>query len=172
MAKTGAKTGAKKVPPPPDRRRTNMGRPIAAALAPLLAKPAAKRGFRDARLMAEWGSIAGKELAGRTRPERLDRRGNEATLRLVVAPGWALEVQHLEPLIIQRVNQFFGAPVVTRLALKQGPVAAAGSGKKAAANPRTAPSPETEAALAEACAKVEDKELAEILQRLGRSVLG
>ena len=74
MAKTNAKTGAKKDETPSVRRRTNMGRPIAVALAPLLAKPAAKRGFRDARLMAEWGSIVGKDLAGRTRPEKLDRR--------------------------------------------------------------------------------------------------
>lgn len=170
MAKTNAKTGAKKDESPSVRRRTNMGRPIAAALAPLLAKPAAKRGFRDARLMAEWGSIVGKDLAGRTRPEKLDRRGENGTLRLVVAPGWAVEVQHLEPLIIQRVNQFFGAAVVTRLKLKQGPVMAPVAKKAPLA--RAAPSPETEAALAEACAKVEDKELAEILQRLGRSVLG
>ena len=88
----------------------------------------------------------------------------------MVAPGWAVEVQHLEPLIIQRVNQFFGAAVVTRLKLKQGPVMAPVAKKAPLA--RAAPSPETEAALAEACAKVEDKELAEILQRLGRSVLG
>lgn len=147
-----------------------MGRPIAAALAPLLAKPAAKRGFRDARLMAEWGSIVGTELAGRTRPEKLNRRGQNGTLKLVVAPGWAVEVQHLEPLILQRVNQFFGAPVVTRLTLKQGPVMAPIT-KKAPVAP-AAPSPENEKALAEACAAVEDKELAEILHRLGRSLLG
>ena len=147
-----------------------MGMPIANALAPLLAKPAAKRGFRDARLMAEWGSIVGKELAGRTRPEKLDRRGQNGTLKLVVAPGWAVEVQHLEPLILQRVNQFFGMEVVTRLALKQGPVSA--PAVKTAAVPRAAPSPEQERALAEACARVEDEELAAILQRLGRSVLG
>lgn len=160
----------KKPLPPTARHRTKMGRPIAAMTAPWLAKPAAKRGLRDARLMAEWGSIVGAELAGRTRPEKLDRRGQNGTLRLVVAPGWAVEVQHLEPLIIQRINQFFGAAVVTRLALKQGPVIAPSA--KPAPAPRAAPSPEQEQALAEACAKVEDKELAAVLERLGRQVLG
>ena len=68
------------------------------------------------------------------------------------------------------MNQFFGTEVVTRLALKQGPVSA--PVVKAAPVPRAAPSPEQERALAEACAGVEDEELAAILQRLGRSVLG
>ena len=154
------------------RKLTRMGRPVAAAMAPWLAKPAAKRGLRDARLMAEWGCIVGAELAGRTRPEKLDRRGRDGILRLTVAPGWALEVQHLEPLILQRINQFFGAQVVTRLALKQGRVSQPVAPKRAEAAPRRAPSPESERALAEACAKVEDKELAAVLERLGRRVLG
>ena len=149
-----------------------MGRPIAAVTAPWLAKPAAKRGLRDARLMAEWGSIVGAELAGRTRPEKLDRRGRNGTLRLVVAPGWAVEVQHLEPLIIQRINQFFGAGVVTRLALKQGPVSAPASAEQGEERPRREATPAQERALADACAKVEDRELAAVLERLGRQVLG
>lgn len=149
-----------------------MGRPVAAAIAPWLAKPAAKRGLRDARLLVEWGLVVGPELAGRTRPEKLDRRGRDGILRLTVAPGWALEVQHLEPLILQRINQFFGAEVVTRLALKQGPVSPSAAPKRAEAPPRRQPPPEEEQALADACAAVEDRELAAILQRLGRSVLG
>ncbi len=148
-----------------------MGRAVASVVAPWLAKPAAKRGLRDARLIAEWRSIVGAELASRTRPERLDRRGGNGVLRLTVASGWAVEVQHLEPLILQRINQFFGAAVVQRLAMKQGPVAAPAE-KVVRARPPRAPSPESERALAEACAKVEDKELAAVLERLGRSVLG
>jgi hypothetical protein len=148
-----------------------MGRPVAAAIAPWLAKPAAKRGLRDARLLVEWGSVVGPELAGRTRPEKLDRRGRDGILRLTVAPGWALEVQHLEPLILQRINQFFGAQVVTRLALKQGPVSPPAPATRAAP-PQRQPPPGEEQALADACAAVEDRELAAILQRLGRSVLG
>src|SRR6056297_2754127 len=161
---------AKRPSPLSSRLSGSMGRPIASALAPLLAKPAAKRGFRDARLLAEWSSIAGPELAGRTRPERLDRRGNTGTLRLIVAPGWATEVQHLEPLILQRVNRFFGAEVVTRLALRQGPVAAPAASKSRPKRDGPAPSPEKLTALAQACAAVEDKELAAILERLGRTV--
>jgi hypothetical protein len=154
------------------RLSTAMGRPIAAVLSPLLNKPAAKRGFRDARLMAEWSEIVGSALAAHTRPERLERRGNLGTLRLVVAPGWALEVQHLEPLILQRINLFFGASIVTRLALRQGRVDAPMLKAAPKGAGQDLPSPAASQTLAAACENVEDPELAAILRRLGQRVLG
>jgi hypothetical protein len=88
---------------------------------------------------------------------------------LIVAPGWQTEVQHSEPLILQKINQFFGHQMVHRLVLRQGPV------MQRAMKPRPAPaadlSPDREQALLNACADVEDQELAVILERLGRSVL-
>lgn len=149
-----------------------MGRPIAATLAPLLAKPAAKRGFREARLLAEWQTIVGEQLAGRTRPEKLDRRGGAPTLRLIVAPGWAPEVQHMAPVIAERINRYFGANMVERITLRQGPIPATG---KPAAKPRIeppAPLPaDARERLEAACARVEDPELAAILRRLGEQVV-
>jgi len=150
-----------------------MGQPIAAALAPLLAKPAAKRGFREARLLAEWRIIVGDQLATRTRPERLERRGGAPTLRLLVAPGWALEVQHMAPMIAERINRYFGQAMVERIALRQGPVpelpqAARPVPGSVAAQPDLPP--EARERLEAACAQVEDKELAAILRRLGEAV--
>jgi hypothetical protein len=72
-----------------------------------------------ARLKAQWGSIVGPELAAATWPEVLARGG---TLKLRVAPAKALELQHRAPLVIERVNLFFGRQAVTRLALVQGPL--------------------------------------------------
>jgi hypothetical protein len=149
-----------------------MGRPIAAALAPALAKPAAKRGFREARLLAEWPAIVGEHLAARTRPERLERRGGTPTLRLVVAPGWATEVQHLGPQIAQRINQYFGQAMVERLALRQGPIPERRTAKPGTAQVTSAIPPAAEIARLEArCATVSDQELAAILRRLGETLL-
>jgi hypothetical protein len=150
-----------------------MGRPIAAALAPALAKPAAKRGFREARLLAEWPAVVGEQLASRTRPERLDRRGGVPTLRLLVAPGWATEVQHMAPRITQRINQYFGQAMVERLALRQGPIPP----RKPSRVPPRQPSPardipdEQLARLEADCAQVADPELGAILRRLGETLL-
>ncbi|MBV8776159.1 MAG: DUF721 domain-containing protein, partial [Alphaproteobacteria bacterium] len=57
------------------------------------------------RLKAEWAAIVGPELAAATWPDSLHRGG---TLRLRVAPAKALEVQHRAPLVVERVNLFFG----------------------------------------------------------------
>jgi len=150
-----------------------MGRPIASALAPAMAKPAAKRGFREARLLAEWPAVVGEELAQRTRPERLDRRGGAPTLRLLVAPGWATEVQHMAPQITQRINQYFGQAMVERLALRQGPIPARRGGKPAPAvrQAQAVAAPESLARLEAECARVSDPELAAILRRLGETVM-
>jgi len=72
-----------------------------------------------ARLKSEWAAIVGPELASATWPEAMARGG---TLKLRVAPGKALEVQHRAPLVIERVNLFFGREAATRLALVQGPL--------------------------------------------------
>ena len=47
-----------------------------------------------------------------------------ATLIVRVDTGFALELQHLAPIVIERVNAHFGWRCVSRLMLKQGPVAA------------------------------------------------
>src|SRR5215204_4760066 len=58
-----------------------------------------------ARLKAEWSAVAGAELAAQTWPERL---GPDRALKLRVAPGFALDLQHRASLVIDRINLFFG----------------------------------------------------------------
>jgi hypothetical protein len=118
-----------------------------------------------ARLKSEWTAIVGVELAGACWPEVLSRDG---TLKLRVAPTKALEVQHRSPLVIERVNLFFGRPAVSRLALIQGPL------PLAAPAPRQPPlplGPGEAAALDRELATVSSPELRAALNRLGRSVI-
>ncbi|HWD57157.1 MAG TPA: DciA family protein [Stellaceae bacterium] len=118
------------------------------------------------RLKTEWTAIVGPELAGATWPDALSRDG---TLRLRVASAQALAVQHRTPLVIERVNLFFGREVVTRLTLMQGPLPL----------PPPPPTPATRplgrdeaAALDRQLAPVASPELRESLARLGRRVIG
>src|SRR3954449_4708420 len=71
------------------------------------------------RLKSEWAAIVGPDWANVTWPSTLGRDG---ALKLRTTSGAALEAQHRAPLLIERINGFFGRAVVTRLALVQGPL--------------------------------------------------
>ena len=114
----------------PTRSNRRQGwRALGESVAPLTAGLAGKSGFATARLRAEWPFIAGNHLAGRSRPERLivprgDKSGGAGGILVVrIASGaFALELQHQELLICERINGFFGWPAVSRLRLVHGPV--------------------------------------------------
>jgi hypothetical protein len=130
-----------------------------------------KRGFGEAQLVTQWEAVMGPELAGKLSPDRLsfargERRGG--TLRLRVASAFALEAQHLEPVIIERINGFFGYGAVARIQLVQGPPKRAAHAPE---QPRRLDAAE-QRALDRRVAAVEDPGLREALGRLGAAVLG
>ncbi len=118
------------------------------------------------RLKSEWASIVGPELAASTWPEALARDG---ALRLRVAPVKALELQHRAPLVIERINLFFGRDAVTRLTLMQGPLPQPAPARRAPADPL---GPHETAALDRQLAEIADPDLRGALARLGRQVIG
>lgn len=154
-----------------DRRRGVM-RALAADV-PQVVKPAlGKRGFSEGQMVAQWADIVGADLARRVMPEKLifppgERR--DGTLRLRVAPGFALEAQHREPQVLERLNGFFGYRALARLTLVQGPLP-----KETPAAPRRRRdlAPGERAALAQRVAGIADSELRDALTRLGEAVIG
>lgn len=117
-----------------------------------------------ARLKAEWTAIVGPDIAAATWPETLVR----GTLRLRVAPAKALELQHRAPLVIERVNLFFGREAITRLALMQGPLPLDAPIRRPPARPLRAAEA---AALDDQLAGVGNPELRDALARLGCRVI-
>ena len=106
-----------------EKRRGGL-RAIAAEIPRVAGVALGKRGFGEAQLVTHWDTIMGPELAEKLSPERLSfARGERraGTLRLRVASAFALEAQHLEPVIIERINGFFGYAAVARIVLVQGP---------------------------------------------------
>lgn len=154
-----------------EERRGSM-RAIAAEVPKIAAPALGKRGFGEAQLVAQWPAIIGESLAAGASPEKLtfprsERR--DGTLYLRVAPGLALEVQHREPVLLERINAFFGYRAVARLALKQGPVA--GRPTRAAPHRRALAADERQG-LERRLAEIADPELKAALQRLGEAVIG
>ena len=117
------------------------------------------------RLKAEWAAVVGAELAALTWPETLGRDG---ALKLRVASHLAIELQHRAPLVIERINRYFGRDVVARLVLVQGPLPLAAPPATASSTPLAA---DEARALDLRLDDIADPELRAALARLGRLVL-
>lgn len=131
-----------------------------------------KRGFSEAAVVTDWAAVIGAELARHTRPERIafaPHSRSEGTLHLRVAnSSLALELQHLEPQLIERINRYFGYRAVARVAMTQGPVETA---EEKPARDEKPLDPGTRRALESTVSVVTEPRLREALERLGQRVL-
>ena len=81
-----------------------------------------KRGFVESALIHKWASIVGEENAAWSVPNRLVfLRGStlDATLHLDVLSARALEIQHNELVILERINVVFGYKAINKIAIRQ-----------------------------------------------------
>jgi len=131
---------------------------------------ARRRGFQNGEILTRWAEIVGLEIAEKSSPEQLSYaqgKGIGGTLRVRVESAWALELQHLEPVIVERINTFFGHAAVSHLKLIQAPV---GNDPP----PKRAPTPEATEAQAESVdqvvSEVDDEDLRAVLRALGESI--
>jgi hypothetical protein len=146
----------------------SLGNAVSKIAAPVLGR----RGFGEAQVILEWPAVVGQDLARDSLPVKLSfSRGDrlDGTLHLRAAAGAALELQHLEPVIIERINGFFGYRAVARIAIRQGPLP-----QRAAPRP---PEPRAlsraeSAALEHGLEAVKDPGLRAALEGLGRAVIG
>jgi hypothetical protein len=105
--------------PPAQARKARAGlRRMPDLLGKVLGREAKRRGLAEARLLTEWQQVIGEAIASRCQPISLSRQG---VLLLDVAGSAALELQHAEFQVIERINLFFGHSVVSRLRLRQSP---------------------------------------------------
>jgi len=153
-----------------EKRRGGL-RAIAAEIPRVAGVALGKRGFGEAQLVTQWEAVIGAELAEKLSPERLTFARNErrnGTLRLRVASAFATEAQHLEPVLIERINAFFGYGAVARLVLVQGPPLNAPSARPAL----RALSRDEQQAIETRVAGIADPELRAALARLGTAMAG
>jgi hypothetical protein len=154
-----------------DDRRGRM-RPIAAELPKLIGKPFGRRGFGEGGLIAQWPAIAGEEIARHSAPLKLsfprgERQGGTLTVR--VAGAFAVELQHVAPLLIERINAYLGYGAIARLRLEQGRLPP----RRRPALRHPAPlAPAEESALAQSLGRITDDGLRQALDGLGRAVKG
>ena len=156
------------VPPPKRRRITTLSALVPNAVGPVFSK----RGFAGADLAVHWPDIVGAGVANHSRPLNLQwpkggaENGLGATLIIACTGAFALDLQQMAPVIIERLNRRLGWRCITRLTIKQMPVRAPERPK-----PRTLPSREDQAAASRIAAGIQSDTLREAVARLGAAVL-
>lgn len=153
-------------------------KPLADLIEACLGPALAAQGFATSDIIVAWPEIVGQRLAMFTQPLRIEwPRGNTrdrdvrpepATIVIRVESAFALEMQHLAPLVLERVNAYYGWRCVGRIVLKQGPV------KRAPPPPAPPPvlTEEDRRHVTAAIANVGEDALRGALERLGQAVVG
>ena len=85
-------------------------------------------GFVQSSIVSRWPEIVGERYAKVSTPESIrfptGKKGGGA-LTLLIEGAHAPLLQHLAPLIIERVNRFFGYAAINRIVFRQGKMPAA-----------------------------------------------
>lgn len=157
-------------------RKKRITRSLAELVPAAMGDALSAQGFANGEILLRWGEIAGEPLASRSEPVRMawprgnkeqGRNGPPATLHVQVEGAFALDLQMQTPVMIERINRYFGWQCVGAIKIKQGPV------RKRKPKAPSAPvvlSPADEEKIARLAAGAEDERLADALQRLGRAV--
>lgn len=81
-----------------------------------------KRGFPNADVIMAWPKIVGPDLAKVTHPKSLSfpaHSRREGTLTVIAGGAFALNLDMMRPVVLERVNLYFGYTAVTRLRIVQ-----------------------------------------------------
>jgi hypothetical protein len=124
-------------------------------------------GFVQGSIVSRWGEIVGERYARVSSPESIRfPTGKKAggVLTLLVDGAHAPLIQHLTPMIVERVNRFFGHPAINRIVFKQGKPPAP------AARPERPPLVAVPKQLGEGLREIADPELRACLESLGARI--
>ncbi len=126
-------------------------------------------GFVQSSIVSRWREIVGERYAAVSSPESIrfpPGKRAQGVLTLVVEGAHAPMMQHVAPVIVERVNRFFGYNAVERVFFKQGVVQLA-KAKARVAPPSLRPIP---ADIGDSLREIADPELRAVLEALARGV--
>jgi hypothetical protein len=118
-----------------EAERKNRLSALASSVPNLTKLALGKKGFAEASLIGEWPTIVGEDIARLAIPVkmRLPRPKKDekpagtiapnvagGTLTLRASPAASLEIQHLKPRILERIQRYFGYPAITEIKIEIG----------------------------------------------------
>lgn len=151
---------------------------ISASMLPFVKKLLGSKGMAEIEIIANWKNIVGEDLAKYSLPQKIDFKAgarNNGTLYLMTASGgFATEIQHRSPLILEKINTFFGYQAVTGIKLIQnnGFINTEISTVYEDNIEKKLVTEEEQNYIETVTEDIRDEELKQTLQRLGKSILG
>ena len=124
-------------------------------------------GFVQSAIVSRWGESVGERYAKASCPESIKvPAGKKAggVLTLLVEGAHAPLIQHLTPMIVDRVNRFFGYAAINRIVFKQGKIPAPAARPQ---RPQLRPVPKE---LGEGLREIADPELRACLESLAAQI--
>jgi hypothetical protein len=124
-------------------------------------------GFVQSSIVSRWKEIVGDRYATVSAPESIrfpHGKRADGVLTLAVAGAHAPMMQHVVPVIIERVNRFFGYAAIARVTIRQGEVAKPAPARK---RPELVALP---VELGDSLRTIADPELKAVLESLARGV--
>ncbi len=118
----------------PVERRARRPQPLGRAIDRVLARSLRRNGFAHSEILTRWSTIVGNELAAISCPEKLSfapHNQGAGILTVRVTGAAALEFQHRQPIVVERINAYFGFRAVRQIRLKQARIAAIGPDREA-----------------------------------------
>ena len=106
----------------PVRRDGRGFRRVSASAREPLSLAASRYGFAAADLLSRWPEAAGERFAAVCRPVRVSygrSRGLGATLTIETEGPHAVEIEMQAPLLLERINAFYGYRAITKLSIMQ-----------------------------------------------------
>jgi len=145
-------------------------------------KAYARHGPAWAGLLSNWQTIAGSPLSDICAPEKISWPGQQrgqaetrskhqkigGTLVIKVAFGRALEIQHITPQIIDRINAYYGYQAIAQVKIIQGKIEKSETSQKTSLPPLDQA---TNSQLNARMAKIGDDSLKDALRNLAKGVL-
>ena len=116
---------SKRKPVNDDRPRRGLARSAGELLGDIGGAACKKFGFVQASVVSRWPEIVGERYGKVSLPESIRfpaGKKSGGTLTLLVEGAHAPLIQHLGPMIIERVNRFFGYEAINKVAFRQGKV--------------------------------------------------
>ncbi len=161
-------------PPAETTRRGGPPKRVARHIQKLVGPAARKRGFAESEILTRWAEIMGPEFSARSAPEALKfskGASMEATLIIRTDGSTALELQHLESLILERINTYYGYRAVAKIRYRHdyiGDATSEGAGNKP---PEHRPTPDELSALDARLEGIVSPDLKTSLRKIGDAIL-